>query len=198
MLNNLLQDCIIVLGSNSPRRKQYLADLGISHIIRASDIDETYPASLHKVEITDFIAIAKSEAISINDPKEIIITSDTLVWNDNCALGKPTDRADAYAMIKSLSDKTHEVISSVCLRSMTKQYVFNVTTKVSFKVLTDDEIYYYIDTYKPFDKAGAYGIQEWIGLIGITKIEGSYTNIVGLPTTELVQELIHFIQNEEC
>lgn len=198
MLNNLLQDCIIVLGSNSPRRKQYLSDLGINHIIRASDIDETYPESLHKVEITDYIAIAKSEAISINDPKEIIITSDTLVWNENCALGKPTDREDAYAMIKSLSDKTHEVISSVCLRSMTKQYVFNVTTKVSFKALTDTEIYYYIDTYKPFDKAGAYGIQEWIGLIGITKIEGSYTNIVGLPTTELVQELIHFIQNKEC
>lgn len=195
MLHNLLQDCTIVLGSNSPRRKQYLSELGIPCINRASDIDETYPDTLHKQEITDFIAIAKSEAIAIENSKEIIITSDTLVWNDNTALGKPANREEAYQMIKSMSDKTHEVISSVCLRSTQKQRVFNVTTKVTFTVLTDQMIYYYIDTYKPFDKAGAYGIQEWIGLVGITKIDGSYTNIVGLPTTELVQELLQFIQN---
>ncbi|MDR0230213.1 MAG: Maf family nucleotide pyrophosphatase [Flavobacteriaceae bacterium] len=194
MLNNLLQDYTIVLGSNSPRRKQYLTDLGISYINRASDIDETYPQHLYKVEITDFIASAKSQAIEIVDNKEIIITSDTLVWNEEKALGKPANREEAYQMIKSMSNKTHEVISSVCLRSTTKQRLFNVTTKVTFKPLTDQEIYYYIDTYKPYDKAGAYGIQEWIGLIGIKSIEGSYTNIVGLPTTELVQELIDFIQ----
>ena len=194
MLSNLLQDYIIVLGSNSPRRKQYLSDLGIPFINRVSDIDESYPSDLHKVAITDYIAIAKSDAINIEQANEIIITSDTLVWNDEKALGKPTDREDAYIMIKSLSNKTHEVISSVCLRSAVKQHVFNVTTKVTFKALTDEEIYFYIDTYQPFDKAGAYGIQEWIGLIGIVNIDGSYTNIVGLPTTELVEELIKFTQ----
>lgn len=195
MLNNLLKDWLIVLGSNSPRRKQYLTDLGINYSNRASDIDETYPEHLYKVEITDFIAAAKSQAIDILNDKEIIITSDTLVWNEEKALGKPVDRADAYQMIQSMSNKTHEVISSVCLRSTQKQRLFNVTTKVTFKALTEEEIYYYIDTYKPYDKAGAYGIQEWIGLVGIQSIEGSYTNIVGLPTTELVQELIDFIQN---
>ncbi len=194
MLDILFKDHAIVLGSNSPRRKQFLQELGISFVVRASDIDETYPIELQAGEITDFIAKAKSEAITLESDNEILITSDTTVWNNNQSLGKPTDRQEAYEMIKSMSGKEHEVISSVCLRNTKKTKVFNCITKVTFAHLSDEVIYYYIDNYKPFDKAGAYGIQEWIGLVGIEKIDGSYTNIVGLPTTELVQELIQFIK----
>lgn len=194
MLDTIFKDHAIVLGSNSPRRKQFLQELGIPFVVRASDINESYPAELQGGEITDFIAKAKSMAIALESDKEILITSDTTVWNNNQSLGKPVDREEAYEMIKSISGKEHEVISSVCLRNTTKTKVFNCITRVTFAELSDEVIYYYIDNYKPFDKAGAYGIQEWIGLVGIEKIDGSYTNIVGLPTTELVQELIHFIK----
>ncbi|MEC4117050.1 Maf family nucleotide pyrophosphatase [Myroides phaeus] len=194
MLDKLFKEYAIVLGSNSPRRKQFLQELGIPFVVRASDIDESYPEELQAGEITDFIAIAKSEAIALESDNEILITSDTTVWNNNQSLGKPADRQEAYEMIKSISGKEHEVISSVCLRNKYKTRIFNCITKVTFSELSDEVIYYYIDNYKPFDKAGAYGIQEWIGLVGIEKIDGSYTNIVGLPTTELVQELIQFIK----
>lgn len=194
MLDILFKKHAIVLGSNSPRRKQFLQELGIPFVVRASDIDESYPEELQAGEITDFIAKAKSEAISLESDNEILITSDTTVWNNNQSLGKPANRQEAYEMIKSISGKEHEVISSVCLRNKSKTRIFNCITKVTFAELSDEVIYYYIDNYKPFDKAGAYGIQEWIGLVGIEKIDGSYTNIVGLPTTELVQELIQFIK----
>jgi len=194
MLNNLLKDYKIVLGSNSPRRKQYLTDLGIDFTVRASDIDETYPVELTGAQITDFIAKAKADAIELQHDNEIIITSDTTVWNNNLSLGKPESREEAYVMLKSLCGHQHEVISSVCLKSQNKTILFHCTTKVSFANLSDEALYFYIDTYKPYDKAGAYGIQEWIGLVGIDKIEGSYTNIVGLPTKELVDELLQFIK----
>ncbi|MTG97160.1 MULTISPECIES: Maf family nucleotide pyrophosphatase [Myroides] len=194
MLSQIFKDYNIVLGSNSPRRKQYMQDLQIPFTVRASDIDETYPSTLQREAITDFIANAKSQAIPLLAHNEIIITSDTTVWNNHTSLGKPVDRQEAYTMIKGMSGKQHEVITSVCLRSKNKIKIFNCITKVDFIELSDEAIYFYIDTYKPYDKAGAYGIQEWIGLIGISKIDGSYTNIVGLPTTELVQELIAFIK----
>lgn len=194
MLNNLLKEYKIVLGSNSPRRKQFLTELGIDFTVRASDIDESYPLELKAEQITDFIAKAKADAIELEHPNEIIITSDTTVWNDNLSLGKPENREEAYTMLKSLCGHEHEVISSVCLKSKNKTSVFHCTTKVSFANLADEALYYYIDQYKPYDKAGAYGIQEWIGLVGIDKIEGSYTNIVGLPTKELVDQLLQFIK----
>lgn len=194
MLSNIFKDYKIVLGSNSPRRKQYLKELGLDFTVRASDIAEDYPSHLQKEEITDFIAQLKSNAIELEDDKEILITSDTTVWNNSQSLGKPKDREEAYQMLKEMCNKEHEVISSVCLRSKSNIKTFNCTTKVTFGPISDEALYYYIDTYKPYDKAGAYGIQEWIGLIGISKIEGSYTNIVGLPTYELINELLNFIK----
>lgn len=194
MLNNILKDYKIVLGSNSPRRKQYLTDLGIEFTVRASDIDESYPSELVREQITDFIAKAKADAIALEYDNEIIITSDTTVWNNDLSLGKPENREEAYIMLKSLCGHEHDVVSSVCLKSNTKTKIFHCITKVSFADLSDEAIYYYIDQYKPYDKAGAYGIQEWIGLVGIDKIVGSYTNIVGLPTKELIDELLQFIK----
>lgn len=194
MLNKLLKDYNIVLGSNSPRRKQYLTDLGFSFTVRASDIDESYPEELVREQITDYIAKAKADAIEILHDNEIIITSDTTVWNNHTSLGKPENRDEAYTMLKSLCGHEHEVISSVCLKSKDRVSVFHCITKVSFSDLSDEALYFYIDQYKPYDKAGAYGIQEWIGLVGIDRIDGSYTNIVGLPTKELVEELLKFIK----
>ncbi|MEC4114699.1 Maf family nucleotide pyrophosphatase [Myroides pelagicus] len=195
MLANIFKDYQLILGSKSPRRKQYLEDLKLPFTVRASDIDESYPEHLTREEITDFIALAKAEAIPLQSSNEIIITSDTTVWNNNTSLGKPINREEAFEMIKGLCGKKHEVITSVCLRSEEKTKLFNCITTVEFISLTDEMIIHYIDNYKPYDKAGAYGIQEWIGLVGISSIEGSYTNIVGLPTTELVQELLAFIQH---
>ncbi|EHO07661.1 septum formation protein Maf [Myroides odoratimimus CCUG 12901] len=194
MLNKLFKDYNIVLGSNSPRRKQYLTDLGFTFTVRASDIDESYPEELVREQITDYIAKAKADAIEILHDNEIIITSDTTVWNNDTSLGKPESRDEAYTMLKSLCGHEHEVISSVCLKSKESVSVFHCITKVSFSDLSDEALYFYIDQYKPYDKAGAYGIQEWIGLVGIDKIDGSYTNIVGLPTKELVEELLKFIK----
>ncbi|AJH14344.1 Maf family nucleotide pyrophosphatase [Myroides profundi] len=194
MLNKLLKDYNIVLGSNSPRRKQYLTDLGFSFTVRASDIDESYPEELVREQITDYIAKAKADAIELQHDNEIIITSDTTVWNNHTSLGKPENRDEAYTMLKSLCGHEHEVISSVCLKSKDRVSVFHCITKVSFSDLSDEALYFYIDQYKPYDKAGAYGIQEWIGLVGIDRIDGSYTNIVGLPTKELVEELLKFIK----
>lgn len=189
----VLNEYDLILGSNSPRRKQFLTDLGLSFVVRASDIDEIYPSELQREEITDYIAKLKASSIVLSHDKEILITSDTTVWNEGKSLGKPADRQEAIEMLQSLSGKMHEVITSICLKTTQKEHVFHAITEVHFNVLTTAEICYYIDTYKPYDKAGAYGIQEWIGLVGIKKINGSYTNIVGLPTTELMEELIPFI-----
>ena len=134
--------------------------------------------------------ILKAEAFKANlKSKDILVTSDTIVWLNDKAIEKPKDEADAFRMIKSLSNTTHEVMTSICFTQPHKQHVLNTTTKVTFKALTDDEIWYYVNTYKPLDKAGAYGIQEWIGAIGITRIEGSYNNVVGLPTHLLYKTL---------
>jgi len=189
-----LNQYALVLGSNSPRRKQFLQDLGLPFTVRASDIEENYPSDLKREQITDYIAQLKADAIQLEQENEILITSDTTVWSDGQSLGKPADKQEAVAMLESLSGKAHEVITSICLKTQHKQRVFHAVTEVHFKKLTREQIEYYVDTYKPYDKAGAYGIQEWIGLVGIESIKGSYTNIVGLPTTELMEELIQFIK----
>jgi septum formation protein len=183
MLKDKLKNHKITLASGSPRRQQFFKDLGIDFQIRLKEVAEIYPKHLQGVEITNFLAELKANSFD-NDmaENEIIITSDTIVWFENQALGKPTDYNDALKMLTKMSGKTHEVISSVCFKTITNSDVIHCMTKVTFNELTNNEIKFYLDNYKPFDKAGSYGIQEWIGLIGIAKIEGSYTNVVGMPT----------------
>ena len=190
MLKGKLKDYKIILASSSPRRQQFFKDLDLDFEIRLKDIEEIYPEHLQGVEITNYLALLKANAFEgeVNQ-NEILVTSDTIVWLNNKALGKPKNYDDAFAILKSLSNETHEVITSVCFKTNeTTETIFDVT-KVTFNMLTDESIRYYIDSYKPFDKAGAYGIQEWIGLVGITKIDGSYTNVVGLPTEKVYQYL---------
>lgn len=183
MLSEQLKNHKIILASGSPRRQQFFMELGIEVEIRLKPIVEDYPERLIHFEISDYLAQLK--AIPYKDslkPNEILITSDTIVWHNKQALGKPKTAEDAYDMIQSLSNSTHEVITSVCFTKIDFEKTVNAVTKVTFKELTPEEINYYIQTFRPFDKAGAYGIQEWIGLIGVTKIEGSYFNVMGLPT----------------
>ncbi|MFT7351616.1 MAG: septum formation protein [Flavobacterium sp.] len=180
----------IILASGSPRRQQFLKDLGVTFEIRLREIEEIFPNNLKAQEITDYLSKLKAQAFTkeIKDD-ELIITSDTIVWLDNIAIGKPKDADDAFNILKKLSGKTHEVITSVCFTTSKKSDIINEITKVTFSDLSDDAIWHYINNCKPFDKAGAYGIQEWIGLIGISKIEGSYTNVVGLPTEKVYHYL---------
>ncbi|WP_299157913.1 Maf-like protein [uncultured Tenacibaculum sp.] len=192
MLSNKLSKFNIILASNSPRRQQLLKDLDLSFEIRTKEVEEIYPNELLGIEITDFLANLKSKPFE-NELKEndLLITSDTIVWFDNKALGKPKNYKEAFKMLKELSNNTHQVITSICFTSKKKKHIINDATTVTFKKLTDEEINYYINTYKPFDKAGAYGIQEWIGKIGITQIEGSYFNVMGFPVHKLYKELIN-------
>jgi septum formation protein len=182
MLNGKLKNHHIILASGSPRRQSFFKDLGLDFEVRLKPTKEDYPPRLKHFEISDYLAQLKSLPFKeeLKD-HEILITSDTIVWHNNKALGKPLDEADAFNILKAISNDTHEVITSVCFTTKTSQKTVNDTTKVTFRYLTDEEILHYIKTYKPFDKAGAYGIQEWIGQIGVTKIEGSYFNVMGLP-----------------
>jgi septum formation protein len=195
MLLEKLKNHHIILASGSPRRQEFFKDLGLNFEIRLKPVVEDYPNRLRHFEISDYLAQLKAlpfiDELKDND---ILITSDTIVWHNNKALGKPLDANDAFNMIKSLSNATHEVITSVCFTTKTFAKTLNSITKVTFKALTDDEILFYINTSKPFDKAGAYGIQEWIGQIGVTKIEGSYFNVMGLPT-HLVYKVLNDISS---
>ncbi len=182
MLRKILENHHIILASGSPRRHQFFRDLGIDFEIRLKNAEEIYPERLYGSEIPDYLAQLKALPLKEDlKEKDILITSDTIVWHREKALGKPKDKEEAREMLKILSDTSHEVITSVCFTTTTLQKTVNAVTKVYFDVLTDEEIEYYIDHFRPFDKAGAYGIQEWIGLTGIKKIEGSYFNVVGLP-----------------
>jgi septum formation protein len=190
MLKDQLKNYHIILASSSPRRQSFFKDLGIDFEIRLKPVDETYPPTLTNYEISDYLAELK--ALPFKEDlieKDILITSDTIVWHKNQALGKPKDLNEAFQMIKSLSNQTHEVITSVCFTTQTSQKTVYNISKVTFKDLSDQEIDFYINNYKPFDKAGAYGIQEWIGQIGVIKIEGSYFNIMGLPVHLLYEVL---------
>lgn len=192
MLREKLKGYRVVLASGSPRRQQYLKELDIDFEVRLKEVEEIYPDSLKGHEITDFLAELKTSAFESLQDDEILITSDTIVWHEGKALGKPKDRDDAFAMLASLSGKTHEVITSVCIRNKEQKDIFNETTRVTFNVLTDDQIAYYLDRYRPYDKAGSYGIQEWIGLVAIAKIEGSYANVVGMPVDKVYTHLSNF------
>ena len=189
----LLRNKKIILASKSPRRQQFLKDLGVEFTIKTKEVEEIYPEELKGTEITDFLAELKANAFDKElEEEEILITSDTIVWLKGEALGKPKDRAEAFKILKKLSDKKHKVITSVCLKSKNKTVVFSETTVVYFEKLTEEEINYYLETAMPYDKAGSYGIQEWIGLIGVKKIKGSYFNVVGLPVHRVYKELLKF------
>lgn len=183
MWTEKLKTLDIILASGSPRRKQFFEDLAVDVTIDVRPVDEIYPEYLKGSEISDYLAILKASKFKETLTKnQVVITSDTVVWHKNISLAKPADKEEAYQMLKTLSNDWHEVITSVCFTTAINQKTVNSTTFVKFKALTDDEIWYYINTFKPFDKAGGYGIQEWIGLIGIEEIKGSHANVVGLPT----------------
>ncbi len=191
MLKNL-ENYKVILASGSPRRQQFLKEMGINFEIKLKDIEEVYPNDLKAQAITNYLAELKANAFDgeILD-NEILITSDTIVWLNNEALGKPKDYDDAFNMLKKMMNKTHQVITSVCVKTIKKTTTFHEITHVTFSNLIDDDLHFYLENYKPFDKAGSYGIQDWIGLAVISKIEGSYTNVVGLPT----EKLYHFLCN---
>lgn len=193
MLDNL-KNYHIILASNSPRRRELLGGLGIDYEVRVlSDIDESYPATLSVADIAEFIAAKKADAYRATmADNELIITADTVVICGNEVMGKPTDEVDACRMLRQLSGRVHHVTTGVCLTTSQQQRRFSVTTEVTFKQLSDEEISYYVTCYRPFDKAGAYGIQEWIGYIGCTGLNGSYYNVMGLPVQRIYQELLKF------
>lgn len=193
LLQDKLKNKKLILGSKSPRRQAYLKELHLDFSIQSPDVDESYPKEFQGHNITDHIALQKANAIKLTDIESIAITSDTIVWHEHQALGKPSNYDEAFAMLSSLSGKTHQVITSVCIKSLDKQILFHDITEVTFINLSSEDINFYIDKYQPFDKAGSYGIQEWIGLIGISSINGSYSNVVGLPTEKLVYELSNFL-----
>ncbi|MCL7754906.1 Maf-like protein [Polaribacter sp. Z022] len=191
MLREKLKNYNVILASGSPRRQQFFKDLDIDFTIQLKEVEEIYPKELKGNEITDYLANLKAAAFDDLSEKDLLITSDTIVWLNNKALGKPKDKEDAFNMLKAMSGKKHEVITSISIKSKYFQKIVNDTTIVTFNNLSNEEINYYIDNYKPYDKAGAYGIQEWIGFIAINNLEGSYFNVVGLPVHKLYQELIN-------
>ena len=194
MIERINERYKVILASNSPRRRELLAGLGLQFEVRVlADIDENYPPTLPATQIAKYIAHKKAEANrAIMAENEMIITADTIVVVYDMVMGKPADDADAIRMLSTLSGKTHKVITGVCITTLNKQTVFDVTTGVTFKTLTDEEINYYITHFHPTDKAGAYGIQEWIGYIGVTGLEGSYYNVMGLPVQRIYDELCAF------
>ena len=194
MLRKLLQKYTIILGSASPRRKKLLTDIGLIFNIQTTDKEENFPIELKEQEIVEFLAKQKSDFLSENlNPEDLLITADTIVSFNKELLKKPSDKEEAFNTLSKLSGNTHKVITGVCIKTLEKEVVFSSTTMVTFNKLTKDEINYYINNYKPYDKAGAYGIQEWIGKIGIKNIDGSYANVVGLPTSKLYEQLKSFI-----
>jgi septum formation protein len=193
MLSNL-NNYRVVLGSHSPRRKELLSGLGVPFEVRPMpDIDESYPVSLQAEEIPLYIARKKAKAyLPALKEDELLITADTIVWIHHTVLGKPADKADAIRMLQTLSGQTHQVMTGVCLTTQTKTISFSVTSGVRFATLAEEDIEYYVDNYRPYDKAGAYGIQEWIGYVAVEGIEGSFYNVMGLPIQRVYKELTKF------
>jgi septum formation protein len=185
----------IILASQSPRRQQLLNELCLKFDVVIKEYTETYPEDLNGEQIARYISAEKAKTFKdgLSD-NEIVITADTIVWCNNHVLGKPSDYNDAVRILKEISGNTHEVITGVTLLSSSREITFSESTKVTFEPLSDDEIKYYIDTFKPYDKAGAYGIQEWIGIAACSHIDGSYFNVVGLPVQKLRLELEKFIK----
>ena len=196
MLNEKLKNYHIILASGSPRRQEFFKNLNLNFEIRLKPIKEEYPNRLTHFEISNYLAQLKALPFKNElKSKDILITSDTIVWHNNIALGKPRDKNEAFSILKSLSNATHEVITSVCFTTPNFEKTIHNITKVTFKKLSNEEIEYYINTAEPYDKAGAYGIQEWIGQIGVTKLEGSYFNVMGLPIHLVYKTLNDIVDN---
>ena len=193
-LKEKLKDKKIILGSGSPRRKMFLEELGIDFEVQPKSVEEIYPEELRGGEISEYLAKLKATPFMDDvEDNQIVITSDTVVWHNGVSLAKAANHDEAFKMLRTLSGDWHEVISSVCFTSKHFQKTVSGVTKVKLKDFSDDEINYYIETCQPFDKAGAYGIQEWIGMIGISEIQGSYNNVVGLPTDLAYETLINLV-----
>jgi len=193
-LINKINNFDIILASRSSRRHALLRQLDIKFRVSALDVKEVFPANMPVDEVAEYISIQKINGFPESKMKEntLIITADTIVAVDQIILGKPSDEKDAFEMLQMLSDRSHQVITGVSLKTLEKTISFSSQTKVHFKELTNQEIHYYIENYQPFDKAGAYGIQEWIGKIGVEWIEGSFYNVMGLPIQKLYKELCNF------
>ena len=190
MLRNKLSNYNLILASGSPRRQHFFKELDVPFTIEIKEVNEIYPNHLKAAEITDYLADLKSKCFTNLKSNDLLITSDTIVWFEEKALGKPKNKEEAFNMLKKMSGKQHAVYTSISIKSSFFQKIFHDETIVEFEEFTDEEINYYIDTYQPFDKAGAYGIQEWLGYIGINKIEGSFFNVMGLPTHKVYQTLL--------
>ena len=190
---NWLPNYNYILASKSPRRQELLNLLGMKFSVKLKEVEENFPEGMTKYEIPEFLARLKAKPFLPELQKDdLLITADTIVYMDGEVLGKPANFSEAVEMLQKLSGKEHQVISGVCLTSSGKQISFHAETNVQIKNLTEEEIQFYINTFKPFDKAGAYGIQEWIGFIGITHIEGSFYNVMGLPVQQLYKEILRF------
>ena len=196
MLSNFLKDYKLILASNSPRRRLLLSEMGLDFELMVREIEEVFPQELNPEEAAIYLAKNKASAFKAEEllPNKIIITADTVVALGDLILGKPEDKKDAVKILESLSARSHDVITGICIKSANKTYAFAASTKVYFKELSSEEIEFYIDNFKPYDKAGAYGIQEWIGHVAIERIEGSYFNVMGLPTHVLYEELMRFLK----
>ena len=194
MINEQLKKFTIILGSASPRRKELLSDIGLKFSIQTTNQKECYPTNLKEHEIAEFLAKQKTNFLSENlSETDLLITADTIVSFKGELLKKPKNKQEALNTLSKLSGNIHKVITGVCIKNHQKEILFSAITLVTFKQLTKKEINFYINNFNPFDKAGAYGIQDWIGKIGIKSIEGSYSNVVGLPTAEVYQQLKLFI-----
>lgn len=192
-LSNILSNYSIILGSQSPRRKELFAGLNLPFRVEVREIDENFPAEMSAFEVPEFLSIQKAIPFKNDFNKnDLLITSDTIVLIENKILGKPFDYKHAFEMLQLLSGRKHMVITGVCITTTDKQVTFSDRTDVFFKSLSPDEIDYYLTHYQPYDKAGSYGVQEWIGYVAIEKIEGSYFNVMGLPIQRLYEELLKF------
>lgn len=195
ILNEKIKGFRVILASASPRRHALLNAMGIDFDFAPVHAEEVYPQTLQAAEVPEYLSRLKADAFPMEklEENDILITADTIVWKDGRCIEKPFDENDAVRILKNLSGEMHEVFTAITLKSLHKQHTFSVRSAVWFRELSDEEINYYIVTYQPFDKAGAYGVQEWIGYIGIERIEGSYFNVMGLPTQQLYIELSSFI-----
>lgn len=193
MLDNL-KKYNIILASKSPRRQELLKGIGVDFSILTKEVDESFPSKLPLIDVAPFLSLKKAKAFEDSELPEnyMVITADTVVIVENEILGKPKDRDDAIRMMNLLSGKAHKVVTGVTVHTKEKTKTFSVTSKVTFETLDNQEIDYYIDNFKPYDKAGAYGVQEWIGYIGVSNVEGSYYNVMGLPTQRLYKVLKEF------
>ena len=191
MLREKLKHTRLILASGSPRRQQFFSELDVDFEIRLKEVEEIFPPELAAEEITNYLALLKANAFEGELVEgDLLVTSDTIVWHKGNCLGKPKSKEDAVAMITSLSGATHEVITSICFKTVDYTEVVFEKTKVTFELLNKESIDYYVEKYQPFDKAGSYAIQEWIGSVGISKIEGSYTNVVGMPMHHVYRKLM--------